>query len=383
MTLNQSSKGNLLVTGGSGYIGSHFCKMAARAGYHPVVIDRLQSASPRVEGFRRHVSRFGNLEVADIGDSQTIANIIRRYQPVAAVCFAALIEVGESMQKPDLYWENNFIKMTRFLRELELGGVRHVVFSSTAAVYGKAITQSSLSEDAALAPINPYGAGKLAVEIALQGLMHHHEASDSFIDEMVKRCLGIHLDYPEFRNSFFPRLKSVCFRYFNAAGADDHIADDQADDVGLLGEMHEPETHLIPNTILAALGHNPNFTLNGTDYPTKDGTCIRDYVHVNDLASAHLAGLEYLQKGGKSDVFNLGSGSGYSNHEIINTVRKITQKEFPVTTGPRRAGDPPMLVANSNKAKEILGWQPHYSLDKIIATALRFHQSILKLDKAA
>lgn len=355
----------ILVAGGAGYIGSHFCKLAAEKGYTPITIDRLTSPSPRVEAFRRASVQWGPLEVADIGDTDTVLGIIKKYKPVAAICFASLIDVAESVANPEMYWENNFYKVMRFFKTLEHGNLRHVVFSSTAAVYGNPIEARPLTEDDMLAPINPYGMTKLACEITLQGLSNRLEASDAFIDELSKRALSLDYAYPEFRISLFPCLKSVIFRYFNAAGADKSAA---------IGEMHEPETHLIPNTILAAQGaRGTPFTLNGTDYATPDGTCVRDYVHVEDLAQAHIQGLEHLLGGGKSDVFNLGTGRGYSIKQVISSVKQITGKDFMVHEGPRRIGDPAYLVANATKAEQVLGWKPTHSLDEIINTAAAFH----------
>ncbi len=355
----------ILVAGGAGYIGSHFCKLAAEKGYTPVTIDRLTSSSARVEQFRRSAVQWGPLEVADIGDADTVLSIARKYKPVAAVCFASLIEVAQSVAHPDMYWDNNFYKVMKFFKALEHGKLRHVVFSSTAAVYGNPIESRPLTEDATLAPINPYGMTKLACEIALQGLSNRMEASDAFIEEFSKRALALDDTYPEFRISFFPCLSSVIFRYFNAAGADKSA---------LIGEMHEPETHLIPNALFAAQGaRNAKFTLNGHDYPTPDGTCVRDYIHVEDLALAHIQGLEYLLADGKSDVFNLGSGKGNSVKQIINSLKKSTAKDFTVNEGPRRIGDPAYLVANADKAERILGWKPTHSLDDIVKSAAAFH----------
>jgi UDP-glucose 4-epimerase len=356
---------NILVAGGAGYIGSHFCKLAAENGYTPITIDRLTSPSPQVEAFRRSAVQWGPLEIADIGDQDAVQSITEKYKPAAAICFASLIEVAESVANPDMYWENNYYKVMRFFKSLERGKLRHVVFSSTAAVYGNPTETRALVEDDALAPINPYGMTKLACEIGLHGLSARQEASDSFIDELGKRALKLDYTYPEFRIGFFPCLKSVIFRYFNAAGADD---------TSVIGEMHEPETHLIPNAIFAAQGmRNTSFTLNGTDYPTPDGTAVRDYVHVHDLAMAHVQGLEYLLAGGKSDVFNLGTGNGNSVRQVVDGVKKVTGNNFKVSEGPRRVGDPAMLVANASKAEQVLGWKPQRDLDTIIKSATAFH----------
>lgn len=367
MSRSTGSK-NILVAGGAGYIGSHFCKLAAEHGYTPITIDRLTSPSPRVESWRRSAAQWGPLEVADIGQAQTIERIIQTYKPIAAVCFAALIEVAESVAHPDMYWDNNFYKAMHFFKMLERNNVRNVVFSSTAAVYGNPVKPDALVEDDALSPINPYGMTKLACEVALQGLSHREDMSDDFIDEMAIRCTQLERSYPEFGSSFFPGLRSVVFRYFNAAGADETAA---------IGEMHEPETHLVANAVLAAQGKRDfakgkTFQLNGTDYPTPDGTCVRDYVHVNDLAKAHIQGLEYLMAGGANNVFNLGTGKGYSVKQVIDGVKK-TCGDFTVNEGPRRQGDPAFLVANAAKAERVLGWKPTQDLDAIIKSAAAFH----------
>ncbi|MDX1921811.1 MAG: UDP-glucose 4-epimerase [Alphaproteobacteria bacterium] len=355
---------NILVAGGAGYIGSHFCKLAAAKGYTPVTIDRLTSPSPRVEEWRRNAVKWGPLEIADMGDEDAVKRIVQTYKPVAVVCFAALIEVAESVAKPDIYWDNNYHKAVRFFKTLERNKVENAVFSSTAAVYGNPVSPRPLVENDVLAPINPYGMTKLACEVALQGLSQRKEVSKNFIDELIQRSAT-----SEFNSSLFPSMRSVIFRYFNAAGADESA---------VIGEMHEPETHLIANAVLAAqhardFAKDKKFTLNGTDYPTPDGTCVRDYIHVEDLALSHILGLEYLLAGGKSDVFNLGTGKGYSVREVINGVKKATGKDFTVQEGPRRAGDPAFLVADANKAEHVLGWKPTHHLETIIKSATNFH----------
>lgn len=356
------SKGCLLVAGGAGYIGSVFCAEAKKTGYTPIILDRLTSESERITAWRRQAARIGPLEIADYGDSEAVAAIIQKHKPIAAICFAGFIEVGASVKDPESFWDNNFFKALRFFHALERGGVRHVVFSSTAAVYGNSVTDRALIETDELAPINPYGMTKLACEVALQGLINHQDVSDSFIEEFVKRCQSITTTYPAFRVSFFPCLKSVCLRYFNAAGADNEND---------LGEMHDPETHLIPNALLA--GKDRVFTLNGSDYLTQDGTCVRDYIHVKDLAEAHLAALHYLMKGGENNVFNLGTSKGSSVKEVLEGIKKIRTTDFTIHTGPRREGDPVFLVANADKANQILEWYPRHNLNDIITSAAAFH----------
>jgi UDP-glucose 4-epimerase len=358
------SKGRILVAGGAGYIGSHFCKVAAARGYIPVVLDRLTAPSPKTEAWRRQAAKFGPLEVADMGDEESVGALIGRHKPIAAMCFAALIDMKESVAEPELYWDNNFYRTLNFFRALEIGGVRALVFSSTAAVYGNPDSARPLTEEDALAPITPYGMTKLGCEVALQGLIRHQEASDAFIDEFSRRCLHTRFTYPEFKNSFFPCLKSAVLRYFNAAGADPENG---------LGEVHEPETHLIPNALRGAM-EGQAFTLHGQDYPTPDGTCVRDYVHVLDIAEAHLAALEYLLKGGANDMFNLGSGKGYSVKDVVSAVEQASGKKVPLNIGPRRAGDPAMLVADAAKAKEKLGWMPRHDLASMINSAAAFHR---------
>jgi len=361
----------ILVAGGAGYIGSHFCYVAAQHGFQLVVVDRLRAASPQMVAFRRQAVQWGVLEVADIGDAAAMAAILHRHKPIAALCFAALIEVGESTRDPALYWENNFASAARFFQTLAQAGVRYLVFSSTAAVYGNPKAARPLREDDALAPINPYGMTKLACEILLQGHGARPAAGDDFMavfGEKAKHLLGRSHD---FNQPFFPGIKNVVFRYFNAAGA----AFAQG-----LGEMHEPETHLIPNAVLAALGKRgfgtPDklFTIHGRDYPTPDGTCIRDFVHVLDIAEAHVAGLHYLLEGGRNAVFNLGSGQGYSVQTIVDQVRQIAGQAFPLAYGPRREGDPSLLVASAERAHLALNWQPKRDLNTILTDAYQFHQ---------
>jgi UDP-glucose 4-epimerase len=352
----------IIVAGGAGYIGSHFCHVAAERGYSPIVIDSIGPSSERVEAFRRNaVARFP-LSIADIGDERRVAEVIAEHKPVAAVCFAALIEVAESVAKPDLYWDRNYVRPMRFFRALTAGGVRHLVFSSTAAVYG-GVGAEPLAETHRLDPASPYGLTKLACELMLQGASANHRVADGVMLKQVA-------DWPPLpgreRGPFVPD-STLAFRYFNAAGG--HPA-------AGLGEMHEPESHLIPRLLGAALAPKEGVvaTINGEDYATPDGTCVRDYVHVLDLADAHVAGLDYLLGGGKSDVFNLGSGSGYSIRQVLAAVENVMGAPLPSRVGPRRAGDTASLIADVGKVRRALGWEPKRSLLDIVASAAEFHR---------
>ncbi len=356
------SRKPIIVAGGAGYIGSHFCHVAAERGYAPIVIDSIGPSSKRVEAFRRGaVSRFP-LVVADIGDEARIAEVIAEHKPVAAVCFAALIEVAESVAKPALYWDRNYVRPMRFFRALAAGGVRHLVFSSTAAVYG-GVGAEPLAETHQLDPASPYGLTKLACELMLQGASANHRLADGVTFTQVA-------DWPPLpgraRAPFVPD-STLVFRYFNAAGGHPEAG---------LGEMHEPESHLIPRLLGAAISPREGAfaTINGQDYATPDGTCVRDYVHVLDLADAHVAGLDYLLDGGKSDVFNLGCGSGYSIRQVLAAVEKVMGAPIPSKIGPRRAGDTASLIADISKVRRALGWQPKRTLDEIVASAAQFHR---------
>ncbi|MBX9591561.1 MAG: UDP-glucose 4-epimerase [Hyphomonadaceae bacterium] len=361
----------IVVAGGAGYIGSHFCHLAAERGFAPVVVDRIGPGTDRVEAYRRAVGGRFALEVCDIGDEARVGALIARHRPIAAVCFAALIEVGESVANPGLYWDSNYLRAARFFRALAVGGVRHLVFSSTAAVYGSATGAVSLAEGHRLDPASPYGLTKLACELTLQGASAAHNVAP-----------GVQLDHassdwpppPSIAAAgpaAFAPPSSLIFRYFNAAGA--HPA-------AGLGEVHDPESHLIPRAIATLRRASPAgegeavLTINGEDYATPDGTCMRDYVHVLDLAEAHVAGLEYLLAGGGNDVVNLGSGSGYSIRQVVAAIETVTGQPVPVRIGPRRAGDPAHLVADITKAQRVLGWRPRRGLADIIASAVDFHR---------
>lgn len=317
----------ILVSGGAGYIGSHMVRYMLKAGYAPVVLDNL------VYGHKEALPAEVPLYVGDIGDRALVKKICRDHHVTAAMHFSAYAYVGESVTDPAKYYDNNFVKTLAFLNALRESGVDYFIFSSTCATYG-ATDQASLSEAHPQNPINPYGMTKLMVEKALADYA---------------RAYG---------------FKYVALRYFNAAGADD---------TGEIGESHEPETHLIP-LALRTLYKDTSLQLFGTDYPTPDGTCVRDYIHVNDLADAHLRALEYLFKTKTSNFFNLGSENGYSVREIIAMCEKVSGKKVRYTEAPRRPGDPPVLVADATKAREVLGWKTQYSLEKIISTAWAWEQ---------
>ena len=321
------SKGSILVTGGAGYIGSHVCHALHQRGYTPVVLDNL------TRGHREAV-RFGPLIEGDIGDANLVREICARYKPLAALHFAAFIEVAESVKFPALFLENNRDKAQILFQTLQDAHVTKIVFSSTAAVYGLPDQTTPLTEDCPTQPINPYGQSKLEAEHFLRRL---------------------------------PHVNSVALRYFNASGAGTEAG---------LGEAHWPESHLIPNALLAGMGKKPEgLTLFGQDYPTPDGTAIRDYIHISDLAEAHLRALDYLLQGGVSEIINLGCGQGHSVKQIVETVKHIIGKKVPVTLGARRTGDPALLVASNQKAQTVLGWKPTRGLEEIIQSAYTWHQS--------
>jgi UDP-arabinose 4-epimerase len=363
------SNRTVIVAGGAGYIGSHFCHLAAERGYAPIVIDSIGPASPRVEQHRRAAAAAFPFEVCDIADEQRVSRLLERHRPVAAVCFAALIDVAQSVADPGLYWDRNYVRPMRFFRALAAGGVGRLVFSSTAAVYD-GTGGTPLAEGHPLAPASPYGATKLACELMLQGATGSHRVAPAV------RFAAPAADWPPLPSRAggsgpaFAPLSSVVFRYFNAAGA--HPA-------AGLGEVHEPETHLIPRTLAAALApahvrSEAVLTINGDDYATADGTCIRDYVHVMDLAEAHVAGLDYLLGGGRSDVFNLGSGTGFSIRQVVSTIESVVGAPIATRVGPRRPGDPASLIADIGKVRRVLGWQPSRDLREIVATAAEFHR---------
>ncbi len=319
---------SILVAGGAGYVGSAACRGLALAGFRPVVVDNLSTG-------HRWASRWGVFEQGDISDTPAMVALMRRHSVKAVMHFAAHALVSESVAHPDRYFRNNFCGTMMLLDAMRIAGVDTFVFSSTGAVYGNA-SPAAISEDHPRAPINPYGLSKKLIEDAL----------------------------PWYQSAY--GLKWVALRYFNAAGAipEDHI-----------GEAHACETHLIPLACLAALGKRGPVTVMGTDYETRDGTAIRDYVHVADLADAHVLTLRHLQKGGVSEFFNLGAGEGHSVREVVRSIEAKAGASGISRDVPRRAGDPPVLVADCSKARKVLGWQPRRSdLATIVDDALAWHR---------
>jgi UDP-arabinose 4-epimerase len=319
---------SILVTGGAGYIGAHACKALAKAGYEPVAYDNL------VYGHKEAV-RWGPFVEGDIGDRAKVAETIRRHGIGAVMHFAAFAYVGESVEKPEKYFQNNVVNTLSMLEAMRATEVKQIVFSSTCATYGLP-EKMPIREDTPQRPVNPYGETKLMIERALYwyGVAHG--------------------------------LRSVALRYFNAAGADPD---------GEIGEDHNPETHLIPLILDAAAGRRAHIGVFGTDYPTPDGSAVRDYIHVQDLADAHVRALRYLNDGGESRAFNLGTGDGHSVRDTIAAARRVTGRPIPSKDSPRRPGDPPVLVADAGLAKEKLGWVPALgSLEHIIGTAWAWHQ---------
>jgi UDP-glucose 4-epimerase len=317
----------VLVTGGAGYIGAHACKALDRAGYTPVTYDNL------VYGHRSAV-KWGPLEKGDIGDRTQLETVMQKYNPLAVMHFAAYAYVGESVENPAKYYRNNTAGTLTLLESMKQCRIDRIIFSSTCATYGMP-NQIPIVENHPQEPINPYGRSKLMIEWMLRDFSAAYD------------------------------LKYVSLRYFNAAGADPEAQ---------IGEDHVPETHLIPLVLDAALGRRNRLEIYGTDYDTPDGTCIRDYIHVTDLAQAHLLALEYLNDGGESDFFNLGNGNGFSVREVISTARKVTGCDIPYAETDRRPGDPAVLIGSSEKIINALGWRAvHNSLETIIKTAWRWH----------
>jgi UDP-glucose 4-epimerase len=321
----------ILIAGGAGYIGSHVNKLLNKKGYKTVVFDNL------ICGHREFV-KWGNFIFGDLADREQIHHCFKKYPIDAVMHFSAFAYAGESVSDPAKYYVNNVSNTLNLLEAMREYNVRHFIFSSTCATYGIP-SEIPITEDTPQRPINPYGRSKLMIE------------------EIIR-------DYDTAYG-----IRHINLRYFNAAGADPE---------GEIGEKHDPETHLIPLTIYAALGINEEIRIFGTDYPTKDGTCIRDYIHVMDLADAHVRALEYLKERRRSDSFNLGNGNGYSVREVIDIVREISGEDFKVRESERREGDPHVLISSSKKAMEILGWRPQYpGIEFIIETAWRWHSHTL------
>ncbi|HXU82411.1 MAG TPA: UDP-glucose 4-epimerase GalE [Polyangia bacterium] len=318
---------SVLLVGGAGYIGAHTAKYLAGQGYLPVVYDNLSRG-------HREVVKWGPLEIGDIADGPRLVEVLTKHAPVAVLHFAALAYVGESVTDPALYYRTNVAGTLSLLEAMRATGVNKIVFSSTCATYG--VPRSvPIVEESSQNPINPYGRTKLMVE---QVLADYGAAYD---------------------------LKSMCLRYFNAAGADPD---------GEVGEDHEPETHLIPLVLEVAAGRRPSVDINGNDYPTPDGTCVRDFIHVTDLAQAHFLAVRHLVAGGASMNLNLGNGTGYSVRQVIDAAERVTGQKIAVVHRPRRPGDPPELVGSAEKARAVLGWRPEYaSIDSIIGTAWTWH----------
>lgn len=321
--------GRILVAGGAGYIGSHMLDYLSKRGIGAVVADNLCTGHAAAV-------KHGELLVGDVRDPDFLDEVFTKHEISGVIHFAAYSLVGESCKNPLKYYANNLTGAMELLSAMRRHGVKNIVFSSTAAVYGEPEKQPVEETDKTL-PTNPYGETKLAVE------------------RMLRWCAQAY------------GIRYAALRYFNAAGADPAFG---------IGEDHSPETHLIPIVLDAALGNRTHVGIFGGDYPTKDGTCIRDYIHVLDLASAHLLALEYLENGGASDVFNLGNGSGFSVLEIIEAARGVTGIDIPAKTEPRRPGDPSVLVASNAKAAQILGWRPERaSIEEIIASAWEWRKA--------
>lgn len=320
----------ILVVGGAGYIGSHMVKMLLDRGFRVVTLDNLAT------GYRQSVLG-GDFVQGDAGDPLLLERLFTGYAFAGVMHFASHIQVGESVTDPAKYYRNNVSNTLILLDAMRKHGVGRFIFSSSAAVYGEPLAVP-ITESHPKNPINPYGRSKWMIEEVLT-------------------------DY-----DLAYGLRSVCFRYFNAAGADPG---------GAIGECHTPETHLIPLVLMAASGRRPQVKLFGEDYDTPDGTCIRDYVHVNDLCQAHLLALERLLQGGSSAAFNLGNGGGFSVREVIDTAERVTGRKIPVVVAPRRAGDPARLVADASLAQRELGWRPQFSeLEQIIHHAWQWEQKL-------
>ncbi len=323
-------KENILVVGGAGYIGAHMCKNLHAAGYTPIVLDNL------ARGHRGAV-QWGPFIEGNMDDTGLLQGVFSRYPIEAVMHFAAFAYVGESVTDPGLYYRNNVAAPIVLLQQMAKHGINRFIFSSTCAIYGEPV-DIPIDETHPKAPINPYGRGKLMVEQILDDFRQGHG------------------------------IESVCLRYFNAAGADPE---------GMIGEDHKPETHLIPLALEVALGKRDQLTIYGNDYDTDDGTCIRDYIHIMDLAQAHLLALQKMEK--KSIIsmkYNLGNGNGYTVQDVLDTARTVTGHAIPAEIGPRRPGDPARLVGSGQLARQELGWEPQYpDLKTIIETAWNWHKN--------
>jgi len=323
---------SVLVAGGAGYIGSHTARVLQQGGRDVVIFDNFEKG---------HTEATQDMSVfkGDLRNAADVEAVFKKHSIEAVMHFSAYSLVGESMQCPERYYENNVGGTLNLLKAMQQAGINYFIFSSTAAVYGEP-HYVPIDEAHPTLPTNPYGATKLAVE----GMLHWFETAYG--------------------------LKSIRLRYFNAAGADPS---------GDIGELHDPESHLIPIVLQAALGERDTIAVYGSDYDTLDGTCVRDYIHVNDLAAAHVLALEYLENGNPSDVFNLGNGNGYSVKQIIDIAHKVTQCDIPVSYTDRRPGDPATLIAGSEKVMQVLNWKPEFhDIETIIATAWKWHSGAAK-----
>jgi UDP-arabinose 4-epimerase len=328
MTLSQQDIPRVLVTGGAGYIGSHACKALKAAGLLPVTYDNLSRG-------HRELVRYGPFETGDIRESKRLEDVFSRHKPIAVMHFAAFAHIDEKTAEPWLYYDNNFVGALTLIEATRKAGVDKFVFSSTCATYGTPERQP-ISEAAPQAPINAYGRSKLMVEFALR--------------DFATAC----------------GLRSAILRYFNACGADPSAE---------IGEWHDPETHLIPRVLMAAAGEIDGVDVFGTDYPTPDGTAVRDYIHVCDLADAHVAALRYLQNGGSTTALNLGTGRGHSVRQVIDAAKRATGRDIAVRYGERRLGDPPSLVADASRARGALSFEARWlDIEAIIASAWTWHQ---------
>lgn len=319
----------VLVTGGAGYIGSHVVRLLLKKGFEVIILDNLS------RGHKASLPQNVIFEEVDLLDKDKLVSVIQKHNIESVIHFAAFAYVGESVEDPEMYYRNNVSGSVNLINALKEKGVKHFVFSSTCSLYGNPLT-IPISELETTKPINPYAKTKLMIEQILA-------------------------DYESAYG-----MKYVALRYFNAAGASAS---------GEIGESHFPEPHLIPLVLFTALGKRESISVYGDDYPTPDGTCVRDYIHVEDLADAHVKALEYLNKGNSSQIINLGTGDGNSVKEVISVAEEVTGRKIKSVFSPRRAGDPAVLVADNKKAKEVLGWNPKFNLKDIVQTAWQWHQN--------